>query len=365
MDNKPLVLLIHGMGTHPTGNITNEFKKGLLESASFLELSNFDPDAEFDFDEFNYSEYIDEKRQEMGDEAEALTEYLAAGPLFIQRLLSFQSKLKNNKSLYTHWLDVIFYCLFGTLRETILARCMNKILTVLKEAKDHPDTYREVIIVGHSLGTAILHDSLTKLYLKSSEPDRPDHIRFANYPIDGLWTIANVSRLTHLLTKLEDPHHSIVRDHNDSHDGVAHIFYPVYNQYDPFTVFKRYAIDPQIGDLIRTNEIRKIDDSELSVNPHDLVEYLADPEVGGIFIAEFSSLDIGASQLQKAKTAYKKTTITGPISYKFTAVKKALRELEAQADQGASLVKLVTLTVELFELVQEAYDLMKALKAKQ
>ncbi len=365
MDNKPIVLLIHGMGTHPKGSITKEFKKGLNESASFLKLSNFDPDSEFDFEEFNYSEYIDKKRQEMGDEAEALTEYLAAGPLFLQRLMSFQSKLNDNKFLYTHWLDVVFYCLFGTLRETILARCMNKILTVLKQAKDHPDTYRDVIFVGHSLGTSILHDSLTKLYLNSSEPDRPDHIRFANYPIDGLWTIANVSRLTHLFTKLEDPNHSIVRDHNSSHDGVAHIFYPVYNQYDPFTVFKRYAVDPQVGDLIRTNEIRKIDDSDQSVNPHDLVEYLADPEVGGIFLAEFSSLDNGASQIQKEKTAYKKTTIAGPISDKFTAVKKALKELEAQADQGASLVKLVTLTTELFELVKEAYDLMKALKAKQ
>ena len=300
MDKKPIVLLIHGMGTHLTGNITNEFKKGLSESASFLGISDFDADSEFDFEEFNYSEYIDNKRQRMGDEVEALAEYLAVDPLFRQRISSFQSKLKDDRFLYTHWLDVIFYCLFGTLRETILARCMNKILTVLKQAKDHPDSYRDVIIVGHSLGTAILHDALTKLYLKPSEPDRANHIRFANYPIDGLWTIANVSRLTHLITKLEDPNHSIVRDYNSSHYGVAHVFYPVYNQYDPFTVFKRYAIDPQVGDLIRTNEIRNIGDSEPEVNPHDLVEYLADPEVGGIFLAEFSSLDIGVSQIQKA-----------------------------------------------------------------
>lgn len=174
-----------------------------------------------------------------------------------------------------------------------------------------------------------------------------------------------MSRLTHLLTKLEDPHESIARDNNSSHDGVAHIFYPVYNQYDPFTVFRRYVVDPQIGDLIRTNEIRKLGDNKPSVNPHNLVEYLSDPEVGGIFLSEFSSFEISATQIQKAKTAYKKTTITGPISDKFTAVKKALKELEAQANQGASLVKLVTLTIELFELVKDAYDLMELLKAKQ
>lgn len=42
-----------------------------------------------------------------------------------------------------------------------------------------------------------------------------------------------------------------------------------------------------------------------------------------------------------------------------------MKELETQADQGASVVILVTLTIELFEQVKEAYDLMKALKAKQ
>ena len=365
MNNKPIVLLIHGMGTHLPGNITQEFKKGLTESASFLNIADFNPDEEFDFEEFNYSEYIDEKRNEMGDEATAITEYLVAGPLFLQRMLSFQSQLKEDSFLYTHWLDVVLYCLFGTLRETILARCMNKILTVLKAAKDNPAAYRQVIIVGHSLGTAVLHDALTKLYLFSSEPDRPDHIRFANYPIDGLWTIANVSRMTQLITKLENPNHSIVRDNNNAHDGVAHLFYPVYNQYDPFTVFKRFAVDPQVGDLIRTNEIRNIGDNELNVNPHDLMEYLADPEVGGIFLAEFSSLTIGASQIQKAKSAYKKTTISGPISDKYSAVKKALKELEAQADQGASLIKKITLIIEIFEHIKEAYDLMKTLKAKQ
>ncbi|WP_156669162.1 hypothetical protein [Shewanella sp. UCD-FRSSP16_17] len=364
MKNKPIVLLIHGMGTHPTGNITKEFKKGLSESASYLELTGFEPDKEFEFQEFNYSEYFDKKRLEISDEAEFLTEYMAAGPYFLQRLISFQSKIKDDKSLYTHWLDVIFYCLLGTLRETILARCMEKILSVLKEAKDHPDSYKEVIIVGHSLGTSVLHDSLTKLYLRPSEPDRADHIRFSNYPIDGLWTIANVSRLTYLLTRLEDPNTSIVRDHNNLHDGVSHFFYPVYNQYDPFTIFNRYSVDPQVGDLIRTNEIRKIDDSELSVNPHDLVEYMADPEVGGVFLSEFSSFNIGMNQIQKAKTAYRKTTISGPISDQYSTIKKALKELEVQTNQGASTKRLVTLTIEIFELIKEAYDLMKNLKAK-
>lgn len=364
MDSRPIVLLIHGMGTHKPGNVTKEFKDGLEECATFLGISSINLEKEFEFQEFNYSDYIDKKRAKFGDEAKAITELLSAGPLFLQRLVSFQMKLKENEFLYTHWLDVIFYCLLGTLRETIISKCMVKIMTVLKAAKDDPNNLRQVIIVGHSLGTALLHDTLTNLYLRPNQPDKPDHIKFSNYSIEGLWTIANVSRLTHILTKLENPETSMVRDNNAENDGVSYFFYPVYNQFDPFTIFKRYAVDPQAGDLIRTNEIRKINDPDIPVNPHSLTEYLADPEVGGVFLSEFSTYDISVSQIQKAKKLYRETTISGPISDNLTAVKEAMRELEKQFTSGNS-IKLVTTTMELFELVKDFYNILKSEDGKK
>ena len=261
--------------------------------------------------------------------------------------------------MYTHWLDVVMYCLFGTLRETILSRCMETVLSTLKEAKDTPTNIRPVVILAHSLGTAVMHDSLTKLVLKSNEPDRPNHIKFANYAIDGLWMVANVSRMTHLLTRLEDPDHSIVRDHNDDNEGVSYLYYPVYNQYDPFTVFKRYSLDPQWGDLIRTNEIRRPDGTNSSINPHSLTEYLADPEVGGEFLSQFSTLSFSLAQRQEAKQKYRKTTLSGPISDHLEAIKKAIRDLESQIGTAGTSLSLVKALIELYELISDAYKLIE------
>lgn len=362
---KPIVLAIHGMGTHKPGNIADEIKKGLTECCSFFDEDSFDADNEFEFREFNYSDYLDEVRKEWSDEAKAISDFIGAGPVIVQKIYALQSKLNDDSFLYTHWLDVVTYCLLGTLRETILSRCIETILATVKEARDDPENLREVILLGHSLGTAVLHDSITKLYAKRDEPDTATKIKFTNYPISGLWTIANVSRMTQLLTRLEDPNHSIARDDDyPQFEGMSYQFYPVYNQYDPFTVFKRFALDPQWGDLIRTNEIRDLGEGDFPFNPHSLVEYLADPEVGGVFLSQFSTLNFSTSQMQEAKKKYKKTTVSGPISDALDEVKAAMRELDKQTGNTATLLAAVTKIIELYELIKKAYDIMKDGKGK-
>ena len=360
---KPLVLLIHGMGTHEPGAITDEFKKGLAESANFLGIQNFNASDEFDFDEFNYSEFLDDWRAQHANHAQAITDAMLAGPSFLNRIVSFQAKLANDEFLYTHWLDVFVYCVLDTVRVEITAQLMTKLITILKAAKDDNDNPREVIFVAHSLGTALLHDTLDLLYASNTEADTGKTLRYANYPIDGLWMVANVSQLTHILTGLRNPKHSIVRDNSLKHEGIANSYYPVFNEFDPFTLFKRYKVEPIFGDLINTKDFRTL--ATGAVNPHDFVEYLADPAVGGEFLEEHSSLNISLAQMHQAKIAYRKTTLTGNASSQYDKIKDAIREIEVAIDSGASRTKKMSLIIELYEDIKDAYDLLRSGFAKR
>ncbi|REL26497.1 hypothetical protein DXX93_07805 [Thalassotalea euphylliae] len=361
---KPLVLLIHGMGTHQPGAITDEFQKGLAESAKFLGIEDFNASDEFEFDEFNYSEFLDDWRNQHANHAQAITDAMLAGPSFLNRILSFQAKLANDEFLYTHWLDVFVYCVLDTVRVEVTAQLMAKLMTILKAAKDDNDNPREVIFVAHSLGTALLHDTLDLLYVGSGgEPDTTHTIRYVNYPIDGLWMVANVSRLTHILTRLRDPEHSIVRDNSVSHDGICTGFYPVFNEFDPFTLIKRYKVEPVFGELIRTKDFRRLSDGW--VNPHDFGEYMSDPSVGGVFLDTHSSHDISLQQLRDAMASYRHTTLSGNASSKYKAIKKAIADIEHAIDQGASKTQKVILLMELYEHFKEAYDLLKSGFAKR
>lgn len=358
---KPLVLLIHGMGSHPVGNITTEVKKGLNASASFLALDNFDPDIYFEFEEYNYSEYFDQERKKQGDFFSNLEKAIPFSSSFMRELFDFQSKMGSDSFFYTHWLDVVTYGVLGSIRIPAMLRLKEKLLNRLKEAANHEQGKRDVIIVAHSLGTAMTHDVLTSLYLKPDEPDDNEKIRYLNHPISGLWMIANVSRMTQILTRYLDPNHSIVRDDNANAPGVSRMFYPVYNQFDPITVFKRFLVEPVYGNIIRTNSIRFIKDADGSktVNPHDLVEYFSDPEVGAEFLYQHTKLDITKSMRLSAQKKYLTMSIEGDMKQDVKEILSKIETLSSATDASGDVLSLIKASMRLFLLIKELEVLYK------
>ena len=53
--SKPIILLIHGMGTHPPGNMRKEFIDGINDTAKLFEITDFDIEEKAQIEEFNYS----------------------------------------------------------------------------------------------------------------------------------------------------------------------------------------------------------------------------------------------------------------------------------------------------------------------
>ena len=355
----PIVLVIHGMGTHVTGDVIKEVKTGLNASASFLGLQNFALDTHFDFEEYNYSEYFDEQRKAQGDFFKALGKVIPFSSRFLQELFQFQAKLADDSFFYTHWLDVITYGVLDTIRITAMLRLKEKLLTLLRDAANDAEGKRDVIVVAHSLGTAMTHDVLTSLYLRPDEPDDDEKIRYINHPLSGLWMVANVSRMTQILTRYLDPNHSIVRDDSANSAGVAKIYYPIYNQFDPFTVFKRYLVEPVYGDLIRTNSLRfiKHTDGSKTVNPRSLTEYFSDPEVGAEFLYQHTMLQITPAMRQAAKVKYLTTTIDGELKDAVKEILAKIKALSNTVNASNDLLSLISCSMQLFLFVKELKDL--------
>ncbi len=276
MSTLPIVLLVHGMGTHPLDNMTKEFKAGLNEAAKGFNIDDFDIDEHMEIVEFNYSETLDNIRQKLADNADEIRGMTAgiAAPALITRLLDFQANLDEDEFIYTHWLDVVLYgaAYYG---EPIRVELANKINNLMKRAAG-----RDIHIVAHSLGTAVVHDTLEKLY--RSDGTVLDGVPELIPGIDNvkcLWTFANVSRLVDLLNGIT-PDDTVVRS---GPTGCTDYFYNIRHELDPFTWFKTFELDIENGRHFENKIVR-------DANTHSFREYVADPLVARYMLLQMTKL---------------------------------------------------------------------------
>lgn len=267
---KPMVLVIHGMGTHKPGENKKLVIDGLNNAAKNFNMENFDIENEVEFFQFNYSDFLDELRLKDAEQAGKIVKHVQAlkghglGENTAKELTTFLSQLDQNKNFNTHWLDVIYYGLmfWGEKIRIDLAKTLNNLMIERKLNN------RKLHIVSHSLGTAVLHDTLAKIYRKDADlKSKVPQLDVSRFTIDSVWTVANVSRLLNLLNDIADPNHSIV---NSDTGGCTNFLYNVRNEFDPFTWIKKYNRPITHGAHIDIKTVRK-------TNTHDLQEYMEAP----------------------------------------------------------------------------------------
>lgn len=276
--SKPIVLLIHGMGTHPVDNMTREFKAGLIEAANGFGMGAFDPDESMDIVEYNYSETLDNIRKKLAEDAQEILDLFPNGTPgvdIVHKLLAFQANFSEDEFLYTHWLDVALYSLYYG--EAIRVELAKKLNNLFKEAAN-----RRVHVIAHSLGTAVLHDTLDKFYkvLGPGEGggDYP-YMRAGGHNLKTVWTFANVSKLVSVLNDVADQGPTVVRS---GPTGCTDSLYNIYHTLDPFCWFEPYKEDTvaiENGRHFETKIVRK-------KNTHSFQEYVANPEVAKYLLAE-------------------------------------------------------------------------------
>lgn len=193
------LIVVHGMGQHTADSFREEFVTACEEAAGLYDsLRGAAVAGRFDLIPVEYNDIFDEFRAELAERAQPLAERLGAiaGTLplastLVARINAVESEITDDSFFRTHWLDVLLYR-FTLLNERVrlrLAEVLGRTIAQHAAANVH--------VLGHSLGTAVVHDTLAKAYGPDQlvGPDGSDHsLSTTTHRLGSVHMLANVSR---------------------------------------------------------------------------------------------------------------------------------------------------------------------------
>ena len=327
--SKHTIFLVHGMGDF-AANWSDELKdqiRTLYGQYPGLELMPFD--EVFEFQEILYNDKFDADRNRWKADATKVLDAITAeakpkkkqerkeAASAVTGLMNFTKGAAKNDFLRTHVLDVAMYRFLTPIRAQVRAAVRLQIMNVLAaKAKNEPIRWS---VIGHSLGTAVVHDTIHAMYTDKAAPlpanvTRPKVIAM----------IANVSRIVETDS---DPYKSFTHPSLDPAKGACDYLVNARNEWDLFTVPKQFRPTDDWPDLDTRHagryvgiEVNAIADK----NVHDVGHYLANPKV---HIALFRALTFQrAIADDEAEAASRKYEASTPLG-KFDAFIRQLKDI--------------------------------------
>lgn len=292
--SKPKLIVVHGMGQHTEASFKKEIVDGLAwafklytkddGSGRFVGKS---PEHYVDVIPVAYNDIFDNYRQKSADRNQPVRDRLKAIPNMkgsiltkaVKELTNAQSALNDDDFFKTHFLDVFFYR-YTNLGELARIRVGKVISDTIGTVKGG---IHRVHVLGHSLGTAVLHDSLAFLYTNDDFIKvGANKLSTSTHKLGSVHMVANVSRLLEStdIVKVSD---SVVKP---DHDGCTFIYREYRHDLDPFTWPKPF--DPKKEDgwigndkwIDRQYWLHHIDElTNKHGNTHSIGHYLANPAV--------------------------------------------------------------------------------------
>ena len=319
MAKENAILVVHGMGSHtPPSEVNGKQIRGSF-GKTFIEACNLalrkyqahnsdDIENHIDVYEFNYNDFFDKVRKKMADQSIDIGETygIPITDKTFEYLIDFESNYNSNSFFHTHCLDVIFYStILGGKVRVDAGKMIAGLVNDYGQSKVH--------IFAHSLGTSVVHDTLSLLYRKpqGSENNIPV-LDITNNKLGSLWMVANVSRILHKVNKISDPLTSVVKPGDL---GCVNVFNNVRHELDPFTWISRFS--PRNNDQWTPQSIYNNFYSDtvtsLITNPdtHDVSQYIEDPLVSERIFSQLMEFCYTKHELQTIRDGYKQKTIQG------------------------------------------------------
>ncbi len=273
--NKNMLIFVHGMGQDTRDSVESEIKtilSGNLEE---------DISKHVDIRAIAYNQVFDSWRKRAREDWTAAVNALEGRVHFsgMKDLLTGMTDIDDDHFNRTHWLDVVLY--MSTLGVRVQLEVAQQLVAVLREFNNGGNLHsRRLVIMGHSLGAAVTHDTLYKLWTGGFEHDRSVNLSNLALKFHALFQVANTSRL---LKTSVDPtsRETSVRP---AYGGMIDRYYNVNHKYDPIALIKAF----KIGDISHWlpgedyPEDRYIDiqlKGIYDINTHSLSHYLSDPRL--------------------------------------------------------------------------------------
>lgn len=283
--SKPKLIIVHGMGQHTAESFKKEFVDGCKWAFDLYDdFSGKSPEEYVEIIPVTYNDIFDDHRQRMANCATPVAERLKSIPGMgddflsssISAITEIESEIGADDFFRTHWLDVLFYR-FTSLGEVARIRLAKEISQAVGTVNGGSS---RVHVLGHSLGTSVVHDTLAKLYDDDFVLGDLDNLSDVSHKLGSVHLVANTSRA---LESFVNVNKSVVKPGPDGCTGCyreyRHMLDPVTwpKSFDPTDnagwisndswFFKRY-------ELIRPSSL-----TNKHGNTHSLGHYLANPLV--------------------------------------------------------------------------------------
>ncbi len=308
-----VLVVTHGMGVH-----TETSTKETVVKAANIALQRYPTYKNERFENYvdvkaiGYDDIFESERERIAQSNKPVSEYFRSAAnlpsLFIETIVGLEEDIGEDNFYTTHALDVLLYAsLHG---ERVRLCTLEKLCSFMANKGDA--TFH---LMGHSLGTAVMHDTLYKAYtggITDEKTGKNYNLDPITHKLDSLWMIANVSRLLYALNPIRttsDPKDTVVKPGTGPESCTLHM-YNVQHILDPFTKF--YRFDPQADegwlhpddydDYYHYLVTRKIGES---INPHDLGGYLIDPVVSYKFLKRVMPAGIFNPSREEAMEAHR------------------------------------------------------------
>lgn len=311
---KPILIITHGMGTHTE----ESFKKEVVDSimSAYNEYPSFKSkkiEDVIDIECVEYDSILTEHREKMAEDASNIFEVLSGIPgqgnieKLTTMLTGYATKLGDNKFFNTHLFDVLLY------RFTVLGElCRIKLgLKIIKEVGDRGGPF--VHVLGHSLGTSVMHDTLATCYSKGYMDNCVVKSLSPKYHrLSSVHMVANVSRILESFAHVDN---SIV----NPGEGCTNYYREYRHKFDPFTWVKPF--DPTEVHPWVPLEYRLVQTKRISqFNTHDVAHYIQNPLVHREMIRFFDkAFKPSKNERHHADKEFKDKTVLG--KYKQVAQK--------------------------------------------
>lgn len=344
--HQPIVVLLHGMGTHPPG----EFKQAFVTAANkamrqYRGFKSKRIQHLVRIEEINYDHVFERVRSEMsqfgGSTSARLGRIgslagLGLGIELAPKLASIENRFGKDEFLYTHFLDVIFYTtmLGGKVRVEVA----RQLATLIAK-----NPVAEIHVIAHSLGTAVLHDALALLYRDhASFSDQFPALDVRLHKLASIWMIANVSRLVYTVTGLADPLDSTVRPGSD---GCTNFLANVRHEFDPFTWFSSFD-PPNDGAWIARQAFdrgyRSIEVSSVRQrNTHAFSDFIENPAVSVPLLRRLVRLSPSDTELAQVAARHRRGDVSGALAQLREALRGVVVKDRATLAEVASAARHV------------------------
>lgn len=340
-----ILFLIHGMGRQPDNWSAPVAEHLTDKSNQYQHFRDTSLQEYVVFEPIRYDGVFDDLLDRWKNDFSGILNSEAAAAIPGGRLLDLMESMNDEERqfFWNHIADLLIYRFFPLYRDRVRIEVIRNIAQKVADYRNQFGRNTRFSFMAHSLGTAVIHDSLHLMGDTQWDDDvanvmGPPHTRF-----QSLFMLANTSRILQSDIKVTDSIVCPVGGRGDRTREYLDQYYNVFHKYDPITLFWQLNGESWGGNFRQVNLSHFRD-----ANIHDFTHYLDHPAVHipllRILCGFRTILPVEQLRAIESYSDIEREQVIREVQDRFESVKSDLGE-------DSTLMDLVTIWVKLKDLI--------------